>query len=48
VAIREYLPVTLSFNHDIIDGAPAARFAKRFQELIEGCDGLVEAIKVRK
>ena len=25
VAIREYLSVTLSFDHDIIDGAPAAR-----------------------
>jgi pyruvate/2-oxoglutarate dehydrogenase complex dihydrolipoamide acyltransferase (E2) component len=29
---REHLCLTLSFNHDIIDGAPAARFAGRFAE----------------
>jgi len=28
---REYLHVTLSFDHDIIDGAPAARFAGRLR-----------------
>jgi pyruvate/2-oxoglutarate dehydrogenase complex dihydrolipoamide acyltransferase (E2) component len=27
--------VTLDFDHDIVDGAPAARFAQRFQELVE-------------
>lgn len=37
---REYLHVTLSFNHDIVDGAPAARFASRFKELVESCHGL--------
>ena len=35
IAIREYLSLTLSFDHDIIDGAPAARFTQRFKELIE-------------
>ena len=35
IAIREYLNLTLSFNHDIIDGAPAARFAREFSEIIE-------------
>jgi len=25
IEIREYLCVTVSFDHDIIDGAPAAR-----------------------
>jgi hypothetical protein len=29
---REHLCLTLSFNHDIIDAAPAARFAGRFAE----------------
>jgi pyruvate/2-oxoglutarate dehydrogenase complex dihydrolipoamide acyltransferase (E2) component len=43
---REYLSVTLSFDHDIIDGAPAARFGGRFKGLIEGAYGLEEAIKV--
>jgi pyruvate/2-oxoglutarate dehydrogenase complex dihydrolipoamide acyltransferase (E2) component len=32
---REYLSVTLSFDHDIIDGAPAARFTQRLKELVE-------------
>ncbi|MDI6900902.1 MAG: 2-oxo acid dehydrogenase subunit E2 [Anaerosomatales bacterium] len=29
---REHLCLTLSFDHDIIDGAPAARFTSRFVE----------------
>ena len=37
---RDYLHVTLSFNHDIVDGAPATRFASRFKDLIESCYGL--------
>ncbi|HRO91391.1 MAG TPA: 2-oxo acid dehydrogenase subunit E2, partial [Promineifilum sp.] len=37
---REYLSVTLSFDHDIVDGAPAARFGGRLRGLIEGGDGL--------
>jgi pyruvate/2-oxoglutarate dehydrogenase complex dihydrolipoamide acyltransferase (E2) component len=37
---REYLHVTLSFDHDIIDGAPAARFAERLRQMVEGCSGL--------
>jgi pyruvate/2-oxoglutarate dehydrogenase complex dihydrolipoamide acyltransferase (E2) component len=36
IEVREYLHVTLSFDHDIIDGAPATRFAQRFRELVEG------------
>jgi len=39
---REYLCLTLSFDHDIVDGGPAARFAQRFRELIESSDGLAE------
>ena len=35
ITIREYLSLTLSFDHDIVDGAPAARFAKDFKELLE-------------
>jgi pyruvate/2-oxoglutarate dehydrogenase complex dihydrolipoamide acyltransferase (E2) component len=37
---REYLSMTLSFDHDIVDGAPAARFTSRFKELIESGYGL--------
>jgi pyruvate/2-oxoglutarate dehydrogenase complex dihydrolipoamide acyltransferase (E2) component len=40
IEIREYLNMTLSFDHDIIDGAPAARFTNQLKELIEGGYGL--------
>ena len=40
IVVREYLSLTLSFDHDIIDGAPAARFTQRLKELIEGGYGL--------
>jgi len=36
IQIREYLCVTVSIDHDIVDGAPAARFTQRLKELIEG------------
>lgn len=45
IAIREYLCVTLSFDHDVIDGAPAARFVSRLRELIESGYGLSESRK---
>jgi pyruvate/2-oxoglutarate dehydrogenase complex dihydrolipoamide acyltransferase (E2) component len=35
IVSREALNLTLSFDHDIVDGAPAARFANTLQELIE-------------
>jgi pyruvate/2-oxoglutarate dehydrogenase complex dihydrolipoamide acyltransferase (E2) component len=40
IETREYLCVTLSFDHDIIDGAPAARFTHQFRELVESGYGL--------
>ena len=40
IAIRDYLSLTISFDHDIIDGAPAARFTQRLKELIESGYGL--------
>jgi pyruvate/2-oxoglutarate dehydrogenase complex dihydrolipoamide acyltransferase (E2) component len=40
LAIREYLCLTVSLNHEIIDGAPAARFISRLKELIESGFGL--------
>lgn len=40
VAVREYLSVTISIDHDVIDGAPAARFTQRLKELIESGYGL--------
>jgi pyruvate/2-oxoglutarate dehydrogenase complex dihydrolipoamide acyltransferase (E2) component len=40
IVIRDYLSLTISFDHDIIDGAPAARFIRRLKELIESGYGL--------
>lgn len=34
IETREHLCLTLSFDHDIIDGAPAARFTKEFAALL--------------
>jgi hypothetical protein len=42
IAIREYLHLTVSLDHDIIDGAPAARFVTRLKELIESGFGLLD------
>lgn len=35
ICIRRCLHMTLAFNHDIVDGGPAARFTTRLAELIE-------------
>jgi len=37
---REMLSITLGFDHDVIDGAPAARFAARLKALVESAHGL--------
>ncbi len=43
VEIRESLSVTVSFDHDIVDGAPAARFVQHLRELVEAGPGLETA-----
>lgn len=35
VVVRPLLPLTLSFDHAVIDGAPAARFAETLRSLVE-------------
>jgi pyruvate/2-oxoglutarate dehydrogenase complex dihydrolipoamide acyltransferase (E2) component len=45
IAIRDYLSLTISLDHEIIDGAPAARFTRRLKELIEGGYGVIEQEK---
>jgi len=47
IEAREYLSVTISFDHNIVDGAPAARFAQRLKELIESGYGLRDAFAAR-
>ena len=37
---RDILNLTVAFDHDVVDGAPAARFVKRLVELIESGYGL--------
>jgi pyruvate/2-oxoglutarate dehydrogenase complex dihydrolipoamide acyltransferase (E2) component len=39
---REFLGMTLMFDHDVIDGAPMAEFLQRLRELIESGYGLDE------
>jgi pyruvate/2-oxoglutarate dehydrogenase complex dihydrolipoamide acyltransferase (E2) component len=39
---REHLRLTVSFDHDIIDGGPAARFTQRFASLVQAGAGLAE------
>lgn len=34
-AIREYLKMTILFDHDVVDGGPATRFTARLVELLE-------------
>jgi len=43
---REFLAVTASFDHDIVDGAPAARFARRLREIVEGAEVLRDRPRV--
>ena len=34
IAIREYLDLSIAFDHDVVDGAPAARFGNALAEMI--------------
>ena len=40
IEICECLNLTADFDHDLVDGAPAARFIEQFKDLIEGGYGL--------
>ena len=39
---RDLLNLTIAFDHDVVDGAPAARFVRRLVDLIESGYGLEE------
>jgi pyruvate/2-oxoglutarate dehydrogenase complex dihydrolipoamide acyltransferase (E2) component len=39
---REHLRLTVSFDHDIVDGGPAARFTQRFASLVQEGAGLAD------
>lgn len=40
VVVRPMLPLTLTFDHGVIDGAPAARFVETLRDLVETADAL--------
>jgi pyruvate/2-oxoglutarate dehydrogenase complex dihydrolipoamide acyltransferase (E2) component len=40
IEVREVLDVTVSLDHDVVDGAPAARFVQQFRALVERAHGL--------
>jgi len=42
IKIREYIQMTITTDHDMIDGGPLTRFVDRFDELIENSFGLME------
>ena len=42
---REMLHITASFDHEIVDGAPAARFLRQFSELVESCTVFSQEMK---
>lgn len=41
---RQMLNLTVLFDHDVVDGAPATRFTRRLVELIESGHGLDETV----
>lgn len=43
IVIREYVGLTVMFDHDVTDGAPVARFIRRLQEFMTDGYGLREA-----
>jgi pyruvate/2-oxoglutarate dehydrogenase complex dihydrolipoamide acyltransferase (E2) component len=45
IEVREYLCMTILFDHDVVDGAPAARFTARLAELVENAFGLAKMSK---
>lgn len=40
IEVRKYMSVTISFDHDVIDGAPAARFIHRLKKLVEDWESI--------
>lgn len=48
VEVRKVMSVTVSFDHDVVDGAPAARFIQRLKELVESGYGLDDVVPAKK
>ena len=41
IEVREFLDMTVSVDHEVVDGAPLAKFTTRLKDLIESGYGLV-------
>lgn len=48
IEVREYLPMSVIFDHDAVDGADAARFLGRLGELLKEAYSLVEGDTIRE
>lgn len=35
IVVRTFLDLSLAFDHDVVDGAPAARFVAKLKEILE-------------
>ena len=46
IVVREYVGLTVLFDHDVTDGAPVARFIRRLQKLMACAYGLKEAQEI--
>jgi pyruvate/2-oxoglutarate dehydrogenase complex dihydrolipoamide acyltransferase (E2) component len=46
-ASREVLCLTVSADHDLVDGAPVARFVRDLRAHLEAADGLAESLALR-
>jgi pyruvate/2-oxoglutarate dehydrogenase complex dihydrolipoamide acyltransferase (E2) component len=47
IAPRSILSLSIMVDHDLVDGAPASRFARRLQTMIESAEGLSPATRAR-
>ncbi|NLA98076.1 MAG: 2-oxo acid dehydrogenase subunit E2 [Spirochaetales bacterium] len=41
VQIREIIHISVNFNHNLVDGAPAARFLNTFRDYVEKSPGTI-------
>jgi pyruvate/2-oxoglutarate dehydrogenase complex dihydrolipoamide acyltransferase (E2) component len=40
IAVRDYVCLTITIDHDVVDGGPAARFVADLLDTIEGGEGI--------
>ena len=40
IAVRDYLHITVTVDHDLVDGGPLARFVEDFKTIVENAQFL--------